>query len=862
MKTDALVEDEEFDGYYQRPQPKAPTQPQSSSNKPQKSHSSAAWIMDNHQQLETMLNPRNVFKQKDDTYQVQLDPSPQSIAISTDAEQASSSKVPAHSQHSVDQYAPRESPLAPLSTTVNESRQDLSSPKMSPLKQQSNASDDIVDTSLSSPITSHTKSMSTSQSSAAPTSSRTSKRDSDNVYSRQASAREGQWMKEEIEKHRKAQDPSSTGASSAGGILANSPRSFQYATNRPASQNRIKSFNSMHDNKSAGTFLDANSRPESRPSSQIVESPQPSKSQTSSPTSSSFRHAGDSRRSSRPSSTPRSSHEAIKRDSPSNSAVHLDVQDIPPVPRLDTVRRSQLSSGAHSPNLAAIAKQNTSPSAPDNQTTIQGQLQQQRRGKPTDSMALNAGDTAQSHIVSQLTANRNTRSSAEPEPMFRSAALAQRLSGPSAPPRMVNIQPGSQWPIVQDELSKPPETDNTNPPSTAGKVPAKHQNDDSVLVRDFGGPAKSDEVNTTSRNPIPTTTSTTTPGSPTRDSKSGPTPADFDALNTAMNERDVARLSIQGARFKDSRSNTMPNFVSPTGLNGVQATSVRIPPRESSSPTKRRHTPQPLNTSSGKPLSSHPATPLSPAHPNPLMEHPTESRLSSLNAASSSTGTGRATGPMDVYTAIRTTSPPNASTDGTSIIGAAIAEANRTPVPAKSSRRTNAGADGPNASSADDDNMPVTSPTIQNAPNSSATNNQKELRGLSKLFYRLGGGEMPSRRSAAGTTGGASAGRASSRPGSQISHDRGYSTSSRQSYRRSMSLMSMSGGGAASRRRSKTLHHEQNSPAYPGYAGLGQGSYGMGPYGSLTVAGTENDGDSDYDEEACAAPVVGFGRGF
>ena len=717
MKTDMLLDEETRDGInYQRAQHHLSTlQPAASQEyqgKANKAHSSAAWIMNNHEHVEDMTNPNNFFKAP--ASQPSADPL---------SSRAGSSYAPHHEsppKHSKATLEPAESPLAPVPTTINASRQELSCSNRpfagpQPLVQSPGISEPESFTQDPSSVD-HTHTSSTAPSSAAFTPSLDSKRGSDNVYSQSASVADGEWMKQGVERHRQAQRNASPTRPMSPLVKVSHAEESDGATNlrnlrRPASQNRISlnAANGMDAARSSPQEPRTRWQPQLRDSptmQQAREHPRSPRINTHSPWSHRSSSIPSSRRSSRPGSSRKPSQDGVSglRETPGSPVPDTENTDIPPVPQLDAGRKSQLGNGSRSPNLGATVPAGQRRLEGDQAASVLEQRLSSIRDKSEEPLS-NSGPVSSNTVIGGEVSPDTNASASASHPIRHDPGPLQRES---------------QWPILDTtaETSSsiaPPNAVPTRQSSLPSYDPAKHQHDASILVKDFYRP-----YSRASRPAWPN-------GSATRD----PKPADFDSLMSIMNQR---------TQTPPLRSPTSPDHQRSEENSNPPLEHPKLPRLDTSHSGRSNNAPQLVESGTDSPRMSGPTKVLS----NGLSQHP-----------------------------VNDVQPPSNST------AADVPHSNISRTPHAASMAPSRHSRAPSSHTA--------------ASQATSNKSKKDLRGLSKLLWKLGGGDMPVRRKI------------------YIPEPEPMPSPPRQ---------------------------QQHPPNI-----------------------TEEEED-DYDEEACAAPVVGFGRGW
>lgn len=742
MKSDMLLDPETRDGdNYKRHVPDPNDLNPDRAAKGNKAHSSAAWIMNNHEHVENMMNPNNFFKASD----VNKPAATASKTLSKPAtilrkrSSMNSPPQPVPGQ----QLQPLESPLAPLSTTINASRGDLASPAREVAGPQAQAQN--LETAEADHSTHYTTSpeqtndASTTPSSAAFTPSQDSHRVSDNVYSKSTSASDGEWMKAEVEKHRQAQE------GARADVDQRQKPTFFEDIERPASQNRISmnagsvsprnlrniSRDSKTKSQSFGGDVPILVNGHQRDSPRIpADPPYPVQSQRG-PSSHS------SRRNSRPGSSRRLSQEGLK-ETPRSPLPISDGDDIPPVPQLDARRKSELGSENKSSKVTTpFANEQDRLEGPQAARVIEQKLSGIR--DKTDEPLSNSRARQASSRTASMAGSSYGKWEADAESGVGMQSVDQAPSAirhnPShhAPPQQQHRHQPTAYTASAPSEAVATSKEARKDDSQAAYDPPKHQHDTSILVKDFVKSSPSSSQHTNKPNWLI---------GPTASGVRDPKPADFDSLMSIMNS-----ASSEGGEAPQAPQSPEP----PTSsyISAPQSPQQTHPAHPSDTHSQQgNQTPRALDSQTA-PGSPGPRHDPAPNVSDGLSQHP----VKSISSTSLQSGTAPA---------------PNV------------------PVP-----RDNLLKDFPPA-------LPMSPSRHGRVPSNrtgtsdsqKTTKSRKEKRGLPKLLWKLGGGDMPERKKIY------------------------VPPSARQ------------------------------------------------PQVQTYVNDRDEGDESDYDEEACAAPVVGFGRGW
>lgn len=213
MKSDILLDDDQGSDPYRFNHGLAPPAIRVKPADPvKKQHSSAAWVMHDDGNPSRVDNPNKVIKAAPQATAASKSSaaSTRSVAFKNtdrDDEPAKPSSYPRFSgtvqPQKTKQIAPPEYPLAPVQSPVPSAMNPISSTDLP------NNTSDSASTSPSTQYTNFSsernKDTSTGFSSAPYTPATSSKRVSDNVYSEPPTAKDGQWMKQSVEKQRQVQ---------------------------------------------------------------------------------------------------------------------------------------------------------------------------------------------------------------------------------------------------------------------------------------------------------------------------------------------------------------------------------------------------------------------------------------------------------------------------------------------------------------------------------------------------------------------------------------------------------------------------------------------------------------------------------
>lgn len=645
--------------------------------KPKRQHSAAAWIMNDGSENDSLYSRSTVDKANDKATKPTIDIAKANKKTSSHKPTARES-LTTLSPLSPNALPPAESPRAPMPTNVTGTRQpsmSASTKLVSSPRHAERANSGSTDASV--PFTPFTPSTDRYQStSTAATSNASSNRASDNIYTQQATVKDGQWMKQEVERHRQAQPALPSIATTAGGaaLLADEP-AVTSMRDLPTIQQPLDPV--------AGAKADANfKRPAmaSRSSSRYSGSSWGSQLDAKSPANGAGagRHSNSgSRRHSRPSS--RLSIDGIHETKTSPQPTPRD-EEVPPVPRLDAERLNSLTSASRNNSI--------------NQAALAELPQQQRRmeAEPADKfvapkLASNARDRGLEHQAKNLDVSMTSRPNAAQTTSPSSDAQQHTPSGYQIPP--VPQGPFPQKSVLQPVQNGP--ASNYRPQQV--QQPQTSMASSSVIVRDFYRPKQppaADFAATYRRN--------------------DPTPADFDALMSAMGGAVHGAPTQPSVSITDhSSSNPVPTPIPNERLAAPNA----IPARRSS--LLSRQPPPNLQTQ--------------PPHPPP---QPTADGTLTPRAAN-----GPAPAPSAAMSAALATPANPGMVNDMSL---------RSSTPPKPISPTVLS----HPSNANSNRSSYLSPTRLSEAHSSQTtgsgaSNKGKKRGMSRLFWRLGGGEMPPR---------------------------------------------------------------------------------------------------------------------
>ncbi|KAI9652184.1 MAG: hypothetical protein M1831_007165 [Alyxoria varia] len=780
-------------------EPRRPPKP-----KRDKSHSSAAWIISNDEEDDNMVFPHSLTKESE---------SQQLSRETTNSDALTAKPKPTSSKPDDQSLAPRlqpkEHPLAPVSTTVNESRQELASPPKrvaSPPIHSAEYSDTNASSSLGA-STDHTKPASSAPSATPFTPSQhVSRHGSGNVYSHPTFSEDEEWMRKGVERHRQAQESASQ-SNQISPELQNvssytrhsSPRAAP--ADRPASRNRLRGISSEN---SPQIFQDASSRRESQ---LRVESWSSTKSSPTNPRFFVQPHSSNTK-GSRPGSARSMREDNLVKDTPASPVINYDSPDIPPVPRLDTERKSQLSSRTLSPAPPQRRFDG------EQSAKILEQKLSNLRDKTDEPLASprsrEFGPSSQSKQTAPASETKSHSFHTNPVP----------LSKYSSPPQITSLS--DKQSSVQDNSARPGST----APVSSTSDPFIHQQDPSVFVRDFYQP--SDRT----RGSGPSTRDRQVPKrsmSSERDPNSAL--ADFDSLMSV-----VHAPAGEESRF---------SYKSRSTLHISDANGSRTSPGVSSERSQ----------ASGFSATAPQLTEVSPVSPaaapgQPLASSKNADRVSnsSLPAFSVSNAT-----PPDLIKDKPTKSPPPMSPTGRPSASSVQPES-----------QTDSNVQHQNRSSTTSGRMSqAASPASRDSTSSGqqhANGTKGRIRSIPKFFHKLGGGDMPVRQKMY-VPGAREEGETKEKEQIRTQSLRGGSASADAT--NSANGITSKGTAGDGGSRTTTILENRGDKVNAPYAGM------TGAYGGSLMYGIGMDGetggdedDSDYDPHACEAPVIGFGRGW
>ena len=632
MKTDILVEGDPFKLNH-----RVKSTAQNDAGKPKRQHSAASWIIDGDtDEQHTSSNTRDSEKP------AQNPAKPPTIVKKSDVRRQDPNQLLAN-----------EGPLAPRPTDTQTTRQPsvptsshvASSPH--PAQRTDSTSTDV--STPFTPSTEHYKSASTAPSSAAMTSADSSNRASESIYIQPATAKDEQWMKYEVEKHRQSQGPILSNANADGTTILRGSHGSDKTT---ALKDRRGSQDAQSINLSSKSGIDANKRPtitsrsSSRQSGAFAGAAQPVSPPLTSPTVgrpgssssvSSKRHSRSGHRSSLD-----GIHET--RHSPQPSPQN---EDVPPVPRLDAERLNSLTNASRDNSNAQAAG---------------AEVQNQHVDKSRANVSHPHGTvTPQHHVRSTTASHLNTQTTTEPH----------QPSNPSDATQATSVS------AVADSRHPNTNTPVINPQHATKSASNPHSQDRSILVRDFSQQSQLSSY--------------------FRRSTNDPSPADFDALMSAMDSAVHAPVGQQpsplliGDPSSPSRSNLMlPKDVVSRSSSNYSSHSGKAGPSKVQGPSTAR----------GQPTQPETSARTSQPNSGKVTQHVQIKRPKSTSMVN---GISASQAPTTFPTSIQQSNP----TSVTPPAGFSEVNSNR----------------------------------------SSTLTSRKEKKGLSRLMWRLGGGDMPERRS-------------------------------------------------------------------------------------------------------------------
>lgn len=860
------------------PAPAPAAVPQKQVEHPPRSHSAADWIRQDDSNG-SRLKTQNVVKTK--VAAASKVPAPQKSnhtaePVKSSYSRAKGSTLPPRTTRIV---LP-ESPLAPMHTVAPSALQASSPPPIQPAVESPATSPSTQYTSMSSD---HNK----SASSATPfTPSLSSKRVSENdkTQNQSLSARDGQWMKDNIARRRKAEGeatadapPPLNGSFNTG--ITTQQRPKQSATNSSdAMQFRATRTMSLNSHPISDGLA---SPPNATRSSSSYSN---RKSENTSPPPGALAPAASypppisrginipNRRSSR-SDAHLSTEMNIKETERSPPAASPESKEIPPVPRLDAVRLNSLTKRMSSPAMQlspdAVPIEPHTPK--DDETRMMRQQLnsvQSNAEMPLVPATIPLANEAPSRY-SQGTVNTDTT---------RYANCLSR-NNPSVPQGYTASRSSiSQWPMstFTDPTASPPASSQSEPP----KSPLKHQQDPSIVVKDFYRPSAPPY------HPGMTPSSQNDPPAVARD----PRPADFDYLNSIINwtresiyntdtppPSSKSELHPQALSQQASQRNTDPvlsngvsytqPLASPNNDNDYHTASATLP---SASSFSEAHDPSINNDTSsvreaGSPLGSFSQRPKpepftrineNTAHIQDFARTAPPPQITPMTPlhANSISGSSNVQPASDTATT-ESTQAPRRNT---------IHASSSSKTPSSSILNPTAPLPLPGPNNTDSPNYLPTPPT---EPSSATPNTNTKLRmrsksvskfasgkssssnSLSKLLHRLGGGDMPS-----------------------------YPLNPNKNHEHSNKINSKTRSRSATTtsKRASAAHDLPSSSSGSGFSSSAMNNYNstyINPYnherlGSLggnrwmeSAEYWDDDSGEGDGGRACAAPVVGFGRG-
>ena len=770
-----------------------------------KSHSSAAWIISDDEEDDNMVHPHSLMKE---SASQRLSGAATTSGTLTTKPERTFSKPLAVDQSLASTLQPQEHPLAPVSTTVNESRQELASPPtrvVSPPVRSPEYSDTNATSSLGA-SSDHPKLASTGPSATPFTpSAHVSRHGSGHVYGHAALSEDEEWMRKGVEKHRQAQE-SANQSEKISPELQNvssytrhsSPRPAP--TERPASRNRFRELSSEN---SPQIFQDAQSQ---RHSQLREESWSARRLSTSSQLSGHTQSTG--KKGSRPGSARSMREDNIVKDMPGSPIINFDSPDIPPVPRLDAERKSQLSSRALSP-APPQRRFDGEQSAKILEQKLSG-----LRDKTDEPLAsLRSRELRPASPLKQASSDPNA-------PRLRPEQVP--LSKFSSPPH--DTSTGDQQSSRQYGSDKPRPQSVTSVNSVSD--PYKHQQDPSVLVRDFYQP------NESARRSGPTSRDRrVSKRSMSSEKGSNPALADFDSLMSV-----VHAPAGEESRF---------SYKSRSVLHISDANGSRTSPGLSRERSK--------NSSRG--ATAPQLTDLSPASPSASQAQPLASSKNADRVSNSSIPTFSISNAnsSDLNRDSSTKSPPPMSPTGRMSASSAHSESQAASNVAQRERSSTTSGGISQAASP--------SSRGSNGSRQHQVNGAKErIRSIPKLFHKLGGGDMPVRhKTYAPDAGEGGLAKGKEQHGTRSLRTGSGSAGATNSLNGTNPNTSVGQGG----NRTTTILENRGDRVKAPYAGM-TGAYGGSlMYGiGMDEENGGDDDDSDYDPNACEAPVIGFGRGW
>ncbi|KAL9061526.1 MAG: hypothetical protein Q9162_000058 [Coniocarpon cinnabarinum] len=638
----------------------------SEDNRTRRQHSAAAWINNQSENIAQLQDVRHTRRDNQP-----LKPKVDTTNATRNAEQSRTfTRDPPNAMTPLSSHAvpPVESPLAPLPTNVRATPQPSMTASTKPLTRPKSAQrTDSVSTETSMPFTPSTdyfKSAST-----AATSNASSNRASENVFTQQPTAKDGAWMKQEVEKHKQAQSamPSIAGTAGAAAVMSSdtAAKNGAAASDRSVTQQR-------RDSATIGdTEMPAVQRPAMgvRTSSRYSNNSVNSQGEVKSPTNSTGPArpgSNGSRRHSRPSSG--ISIEGIRetRTSPQPSPRN---EDVPPVPRINSERLNSLTNSSRPNSTSQLAIDAIAQQHKPSQDTKQPSNAKDAHGMENKSTveprsSAHAATDMTSTTTSPTAEARTISPSSDRRPQKSGQVVSTPAQAAKSLPQL-NMQNGDA--AATDDKS--PEHNPQSPDPMASPA---------VVVRDFFRPKPSIDI-----------------GMAPSSRRVDPTPADFEALMASMDG------AVHGAP-----PNSLPpdqsasNHVNNAMPNGV-------PARRSS-------------------LQGQLKQPQLPFTPPPLP------RLPSNKPNSHKAGVSEA--PIDRP---RAASQPFLSSNNAAAADEMIPQ-QRPPL----AHETSGHHESPHSS--------VRSPTRMSEAYSSRTGtstaSRRERKGLSRMLWRLGGGDMPQRR--------------------------------------------------------------------------------------------------------------------
>ncbi|KAI9723551.1 MAG: hypothetical protein M1828_004147 [Chrysothrix sp. TS-e1954] len=569
MKSDMLLDEEDREGKnYNRPAAKA-RRPALKSHGSSGTKQKVSWLKSDNES--PALNPPDVVVEHHDSTSAARQPfiaqQRDDSAAYTLNHSVKPQPLDSNASYETRRLPKQDGPLAPLPTHATESRQDVSIPPVQTTQSSGPPRLPSFNSDASSPYSpsmSGPNSASTAISSAPFTPSHySSKRESDGVYSKQASAADGQWMKQGVERHlqqkeaprasnarvepAKAPAPKTVSKSSGDDPYDAGRDSMTWPESRRPHQPRqmtfLEALAAENPNREPHplvtgpprrmTFLEALAAedPNRKPHPLVTGPPRPQPVRTASGVSTSSNKVQRPTSSTRSTSSGRLSGD-LQRDSPRAQSVNLINEPLPPLPRMNDYQKHELptsagSGSSYGPHTASTSRfsqryDDRRPSQPLEQQ-VQAGMNQREDVASVDGSSINFGEFRMTSAVPY------DGSSYQQAPVVSDERRSSHdiASAPRHPPNInplshhpINSSASSSWPMTQPAPSQVTQTTQANQRSPR----IAHQEDDSVVVKDFWKPPQQTGMTTNNVSSSRTSRVQDVRRSP------DPTAADFDYL--------------------------------------------------------------------------------------------------------------------------------------------------------------------------------------------------------------------------------------------------------------------------------------------------------------------------------------------